>query len=242
VSVARAPSGRPGGRHLLRSGGLAAALVADAGVGPGDLVVDVGAGSGMLTRALAAAGARVLAVEPDRRLARRLRRVAPEASVVEADALEISWPREPFRVVSNLPFAHAAAICRSLLSDPYVPLVSADLIVEWGFAAKRARLWPSTAQTVVWGVWYELSVARRLEPAAFVPAPSVAAGVLRARRRARPLVAPASAAAFERFVRRGFAASSHARERDVHAWARAFTPPSGAARTVPRMTRHGRTT
>jgi 23S rRNA (adenine-N6)-dimethyltransferase len=239
LSSARVPSARPGGRHLLRSRRLAEAIVADAGVERGELVVDVGAGSGMLTAPLLATGARVRALEPDRRLAARLRRACPGAHVVEADALLEPWPREPFRVVANLPFAHAAAICRSLLGDPRVPLVAADLVVEWDFAAKRARLWPSTAQTVVWSAWYELSVARRIEPAAFAPVPSAAAGVLRARRRARPLVAPADAARFEDFVRAGFRRAG-ARELDPHAWASSWEESSGRSRTVTPMTRRNR--
>ena len=241
MSVARAPSARPGCRHLLRSAGLAAALVADALVAPGDLVVDIGAGSGMLTRALLDAGARVVAIEPDRRFARRLRRAAPAADVREREAGPDVWPDEPFRVVANLPFGRAAEICRLLLSDPTVPLVSADLIVEWDLAAKRARVWPSTAQSVIWGAWYELAVTRRLEPSAFAPVPSVAAGVLRARRRERPLVRPVDAAGFERFVRHAFATSARARDRDAHAWARAFAEPSGAPRTVKPVIRRGRT-
>jgi 23S rRNA (adenine-N6)-dimethyltransferase len=224
VSVARVPPARPGGRHLLRSTGLAAELVADALVRPGDLVVDVGAGSGMLTQALVDAGARVIAVEPDRRLGSRLRRTS--AIVVATDARAFEWPAEPFKVVANLPFAHAAEICRSLLSDPRVPLLSADLIVEWNFAAKRVRVWPSTAQTVVWSAWYELSVVRRLEPRSFAPAPSVAGGVLRARRRERPLVRPADASRYERFVRQGFR-RDRARERDAHAWALAWRSRPG---------------
>lgn len=67
--------------------------------------------------------------------------------------------------------AAAADICRSLLSDAAVPLRAADLVVEWDFAAKRARLWPSTALTVVWSAWYELSIVRRLGPQAFAPPP-----------------------------------------------------------------------
>jgi len=224
VSVARVPPARPGGRHLLRSSALAAEIVRDAGVVAGDLVVDLGAGSGMLTRALVGAGARVLAVEPDRRLGARLRGLP--VTVLQEDALAVDWPREPFRVVANLPFLHAADICRRLLADPGVPLLSADLIVEWDFAAKRARLWPSTAQGVIWGAWYELAVVRRIEPRAFAPVPSVAAGVLRARRRERPLVRPADASRYERFVRHGFR-RDRARERDAHAWASAWRSRPG---------------
>jgi 23S rRNA (adenine-N6)-dimethyltransferase len=239
LSSARVPTARPGGRHLLRSRRLAEAIVADAAVEHGELVVDVGAGSGMLTAALLAAGARVLAIEPDRRLAARLRRACPEAQIVEADALLAPWPREPFRVVANLPFAHAASICRSLLGDPLVALSGADLVVEWDFAAKRARLWPSTAQTVVWSAWHELAVVRRIDPRAFAPVPSVAAGVLRARRRVHPLVAPADAARYEAFVRDGFRRAG-ARELDPHAWAARWQESSACARTVTRMTRRNR--
>lgn len=92
-----------------------------------------------------------------------------------------------------------------------MPLVAADLIVEWDFASKRARLWPSTAQTVLWSAWYELAVVRRLPPAAFTPPPSVAGGVLRARRRTVPLVPARDARRFERFVRDGFRRDRHAR-------------------------------
>jgi 23S rRNA (adenine-N6)-dimethyltransferase len=215
-------SPRPGGRHLLRSSALAAEIVRDAGIAPGDLVVDVGAGSGMLTRALIAAGARVRAIEPDRIHARRLRRACPSADVIETDARAVPWPHEPFRVVANLPFAVAADLCRSLLGDPRVPLVGADVIVEWDFAAKRARLWPSTARTVVWSAWYELAVVRRLPPAVFAPPPSVAAGVLRARRRPVPLVPERDAVRFERFVRDGFRRERRARELDPHTWAVRF--------------------
>lgn len=193
----------------------------------------------MLTRPLVASGARVLAVEPDRRLAARLRRAVPGATVLEQRMEDVEWPREEFSVVANLPFAEAGAICRALLSEPGVQLRSADLIVEWDFAAKRARLWPSTAQTVLWNAWYELAIVRRLEPVQFAPVPSVAGGVLRARRRERPLVRPADAAAYERFVRRGFRSSAAARERDPHAWAHAFLT-SGRARSVPAVRRRGR--
>src|SRR5205823_8911325 len=135
---------------------LAAALGADAGVGLDDLVLDLGAGAGALTRELARRAGRVWAVELDAALARELERRFGGTSVrvVRADATRLRWPAEPFKVVANLPFGSAAAILRALLDDPAVPLVSADLVVQWELAAKRAAAWPSTFAGAYWGAWY----------------------------------------------------------------------------------------
>ena len=119
-----------------------------------------------------------------------------------------------------------------------MPLVRADVIVEWGVAVKRALPWPSTVNDVVWGAWYETSAARRLPRAAFEPQPSVDAGVLVFERRADPLVPARSAGSYRRFVAAGFrrglrsvvppphAAGAAARIRPA---SRARCPPVGGA-------------
>jgi 23S rRNA (adenine-N6)-dimethyltransferase len=197
----RPRSHRGRGRHFLRSSKLAAELVRAAGVGRGDLVLDLGAGSGVLTGALTRTGARVVAVEIDAELAAGLRRRFDD--VVEGDALRVALPREPFKVVANLPFGAGTAILRRLL-DPRVPLEAADVIVEWGLATKRAAVWPSTQLGAYWGAWFELSVRRRLPRCVFAPPPSVDAGVLRFLRREEPLVPVRDARAYSGFLARGY--------------------------------------
>jgi 23S rRNA (adenine-N6)-dimethyltransferase len=173
------------------------------------LVLDLGAGRGALARALVDVGARVRAIELDPASLTELRaRFAsnPRVEVVEGDATLLPLPAEPFAVVANLPFAAGTAILRRALGDPRVPLTQLDVIVEWGLAAKRTAVWPSTLLGCMWGAWYELSLVRRVPRACFAPPPSVDAAVLRATRRSRPLVPPAEAAAYEALLSRAFEA------------------------------------
>jgi 23S rRNA (adenine-N6)-dimethyltransferase len=211
VAGRASPQARPRGRHSLRSRAFADELVRDAGVVPGTLVLDLGAGGGLLTRALLDAGAWVRAVELDAAALRQLRTRFggdPRVEVVEADATTLSVPTRPFAVVGNLPFAAGTAILRRLLGDPRVPLTQLDAIVEWGLAAKRTAVWPSTLLGCTWGAWYELRLVRRVPRASFAPPPSVDAAVLRATRRAEPLVPQAEAREYVALLRRAFGAQA----------------------------------
>jgi 23S rRNA (adenine-N6)-dimethyltransferase len=199
VSV-RVRQPRARGQHFLRSSALAADIVRSAGIAPSDVVVDLGAGTGVLTSALARAGADVIAVELDPALAGRLRARFPR--VLEGDARRVPLPRRPFRVVANLPFDAGTDILRRLFAEPN--LVTADVIVQWEVASKRAAIWPSTALGVIWAAWFELSLVRRLPPESFAPPPAVDAAVLRAVRRADALVPAEDARGYAEFVQTGF--------------------------------------
>lgn len=216
---------RPRSQHFLRPA-FAAQLVRDAGIERDDLVVDLGAGTGRLTDELARVARRVIAVELDPALARRLRGRWPNVSVVEGDATRFPLPREPFRVVANVPFHRTTDLLHVLLDDPTTPLERADLVVEWGVAFKRSVPWPSSISGVVWGAFYEATLARRLPREAFEPPPATDAGVLVFRRRAEPLVPCQAVAAYHRFVSRGFRNGAGkgraARDLDAHAWAGRF--------------------
>jgi 23S rRNA (adenine-N6)-dimethyltransferase len=195
------------GQHFLAGGWLAAELVEQAGVGAGDLVVEIGAGTGVLTEALARRAGRVVAVECDPRLADRTRRRLasyPNVRVVTADALALPAPRKPFRVVANLPFGTTAAMLRRLLGDPRSRLERADLILQEQAARRYAAARPGSPETIRWGTVYELTTGRRLGPGCFRPPPRVGAAVLVARRRRPPLVPPTGQARFAALLTTAF--------------------------------------
>ena len=209
MAVRRRSSRSARGQHFLRSSRLAAALVREAGVARDDLVVDVGAGTGVLTRALLEAGARVVAVERDASLAGGLRaRFGSDVSVVEADILDWRLPTEAFAVVANLPYAGSGAILSRLLRGP---VTSAEVIVEWGFAEKHAAIWPATLKGAYWRAFYEVEIARRLDRAAFTPPPGVDAAVLRFTRRTHPLVPMTESQRYWRFLSEAFHATTEVR-------------------------------
>ena len=209
MAVRRRSSRSARGQHFLRSSRLAAALVREAGVAEDDLVVDIGAGTGVLTRALLEIGARVVAVERDASLALGLRaRFGGAVSVVEADVLDWRLPTERFAVVANLPFAGSGAILSHLLRGP---VTSAEVIVEWGFAEKHAAIWPATLKGAFWRAFYEVEIARRLDRSAFAPPPSVDAAVLRFTRRTDPLVPLTESQQYWRFLSEAFQATTEVR-------------------------------
>jgi 23S rRNA (adenine-N6)-dimethyltransferase len=199
-----ARSGAPAlGQHFLHRS-LAAELVRHALVGRDDLVVEIGAGSGVLTTALARRARSVIAVELDPRLARGLRSTFaddPSVRVVEGDARAWSLPREPFRVFGNVPFAITTALLRHLLDDPRGAMERADLIVQSEVARKRTADPPRNAMSLGWGPWWTFAIERHIPSHNFRPPPRVDAALLSIRRRDPPLVPATELTAFRHLVR-----------------------------------------
>ncbi|MDQ1481724.1 MAG: rRNA (adenine-N6)-dimethyltransferase [Actinomycetota bacterium] len=223
-----APSRRRLGQHFLGSAQLAARLVADAGVQGHDRVVDFGAGTGVLTAALAGRAASVLAIELDVSLAGRLAtRFAetPNVVVLHADARDVPLPRTPYRVVANPPFGRTAAILHRLLDHPEGALVRADLVVQWQVARHRARVHegpPLDLLGAIWAPWWRFARGRRLPAGSFNPRPAVDAAVLEVVPRDEPLVPVDDFERYATFVRHGFGSRSDAPEREVGEWVARF--------------------
>jgi 23S rRNA (adenine-N6)-dimethyltransferase len=184
---------------------VAEEIVEAAGLVPGELVIEVGAGSGTLARALVRRAVRLIAVEPDPDWAHRLRErlVGNRAvQVIARDFLSIDLPREPFRVVGSLPFGRTTDILRRLLDDPAIPLRRADVIVQWEVALKRAANPPATLLSTAWAPWWEIELLRRIPSQKFRPVPSVDGGLLAITRRDPPILPRTMAPSYAAFLRR----------------------------------------
>ena len=210
-----------------------------AGVGPGDDVVEIGAGVGSLTLPLAATGARVTAVEIDHRVAEVLREVVePEGvTVVEGDALRLDWDdvlagRDGWVLVANLPYNVATPLICDLLDD--VPRIGRMLVMVQREVGERLAAGPGQPAygipSVKVAYWATARVAGRVPPTVFLPQPKVESVLLEIRRRDRPAVGADRDRLFE-LVRRGFGQRRKMLRRslagvvDAEAFARAGVAP-----------------
>jgi 23S rRNA (adenine-N6)-dimethyltransferase len=159
----------------------AARIVADAGIRPGELVVDLGAGRGALTAHLLATGARVIAVELHAERARQLsERFGERITVVRADLAELRYPRRPYRVVASPPYGLSSVVLRSLLA-PGSRLLRADLVLQRAVVHRyEAGQAPGANR---WLRAFDVTAGRALPRRAFRPPPAVDSGVLVIRRR-----------------------------------------------------------
>jgi 23S rRNA (adenine-N6)-dimethyltransferase len=162
----------------------AARVVAAAGVRPGELVLDIGAGTGALTGPLVRAGARVVAVELHPGRAALLRQRFPQITVVQADARSLRLPGRPFRVVASPPYGITAHLLDLLLA-PGTRLIAADLVLQRAVVRKYgARYEPRAGPTAARRARaYELSTGLAVPRYAFRPPPRVDSAVLVVRRR-----------------------------------------------------------
>jgi 16S rRNA (adenine1518-N6/adenine1519-N6)-dimethyltransferase len=183
------------GQHFLIDPNLAAAIAVDAGIEPGDAVVDVGAGLGALTTALAEQGAgRVLAIEFDRALVPALRSVAaayPVIEVLAADATKVDWPaildERTWIACGNLPYNVGTAIVLSVLErapmvQRLVVMVQREVADRFvATPAAREGYGPTSLRVAYRG---DASILRPVPPSVFWPRPSVASAIVRIERRA----------------------------------------------------------
>jgi 16S rRNA (adenine1518-N6/adenine1519-N6)-dimethyltransferase len=195
------------GQNFLSDPNLLDAIVRDAELGSGDVVLEVGAGEGVLTERLADAAGHVHAAEIDRRLEPALAALASRGNVSLhwGDAMELDLAAldpAPTAVVSNLPYSVATPVILRTVAE--LPAVDRWTVMVQREIADRLRAAPGSrtygSPSALVQLACEVRLLRTVDPAVFRPRPRVESAILAMRR-----TGPGADAATRELVRAAFA-------------------------------------
>lgn len=217
------------GQHFLADGNITRKIVDLAGVKPGDRVVEVGAGTGTLTVALARAGASVIAYEIDHGLRPILEEVTSgfdvELRMVDVMTVDLSSELDggPWKMVANLPYNVGTPILLDALRS--ADQIERFVIMVQREVAERLIAEPGGKEfglpSVVAGIHAKGTIDFRVPPQVFFPAPSVESAVVVLDRK----VAPGTA---ERAIEIASSAFQQRRKMLRRSLARVFDDPAAA--------------
>lgn len=198
----RVTRGRPKlGQHFLRDARYADRAVEAAKLVKDDIVLEVGPGTGVLTRRLIATGARVIAVELDAELADGIARDLPRVDLIRGDAVQVELPRFS-ACVSNLPYQISSPFLFRLLEREFRVAVLllqkefADRLVARPGSGEYGRLTVNASRRA------DVKIIAKVPPGAFDPPPRVDSALVLLSPRAPGFDVPPN---FDDVVERAFA-------------------------------------
>ncbi len=195
-------------QHFLRSPRLVAELVGHSNIRPCDLVLDLGAGSGIITSVLARRAGRVIAVESEPRTAELLRKntaALSNVSIETRDILKVALPNEPYKVFANIPFHLSSPIVRRLTEAKHAP-TSIYLIVQRQFANKllaNDKHFTSQLGAMI-APWWSVRIRKPLRKTDFTPPPAVDTVLIEIKQRSEPLLPVAQQPHYARLIETAF--------------------------------------
>lgn len=170
------------GQHFLKNFAYAAKLAHAAGITPGDTVLEIGSGKGVLTKALLAQGCRVVAIEKDEMLVNVLREKFSDA--VKSGTLEVIAedvrdfiPREgDYIVAANIPYYITGEIIRKFLTAQHQPRTIALLVQKE--VAQRIVSKKESILSLSVKAYGTPKIVARVNRKHFSPSPSVDSAIL----------------------------------------------------------------
>ena len=203
------------GQHFLANEGVLRKIVGAIDPRPSNVIVEVGAGRGLLTARLAERAGRVVTIEKDDRLIPALEETMPaNVEVVHADILRTDLREilersgaSTFRLVGNIPYSISSPLLFRVLDDR--DLLSDCVLLLQKEVAERVTAGPGTKRYAPLGILlqneFEARVAFTVAPGSFSPPPKVQSALLVLERRATPLQPGAADEPFRAFLRAAFA-------------------------------------
>ena len=197
-------------QHFLRNPRLIAELIGHSNIRRGDLVIDIGAGSGAITAVLVCRCRQVLAYENEPGILNKLQqnmRRHKNVKVIAQDFLQAKLPDEPYKVFANIPFHLSADIVRKLTNNEMHAPRSIYLIVQKQFAQKIVpsdRHFTSQLGTQL-APWWQTRIRRPLRRTDFTPPPAVDTVLLELKPRSEPLLSTLERDEYQSFVAKCYA-------------------------------------
>lgn len=201
-----------GSQHFLRSPRIVEELLAKTDIKSTDIVYDIGAGSGVISSALAPLVREVVAIEVDPRTTHLLKRnihdvhAFKNVKIIEEDFLTLPLPAYPYKIFSNIPFHISAPIVKRFFNSEHGP-ETAYLIVQKQFGQKlvssEAKRFTSQLGMLI-GAEYTVKIIRNLRRDDFKPQPAVDTVLIEMKRRKLPLIEKGRLKAYERFTEECF--------------------------------------
>jgi 23S rRNA (adenine-N6)-dimethyltransferase len=193
-------------QNFLKSPRLVERLVAKSTIDQNDTVYEIGAGKGIITAELARAAGRVIAIEKDPLLVRRLRerfQGLANVEIVERDFLTFSITERDYKIFANIPYNITANVVRKILYVRPLPY-EAYLILQKEPAQKFSGHPNETEFSILTKPFFEFKILHRLKRTDFDPEPKVDSVLLMIKRRPAPLIQSNDVASFRDFVQFGF--------------------------------------
>jgi len=188
---AKQPFNKALGQHFLVHDDVLERTVAWAEVDVEDHVLEIGPGPGTLTEVLLSKGCKVTAIELDSGACDHLRSVFADAiteetlTLLEGDALQVSWPTDLTRVVANIPYQISSplidVITRYHRNPKTTPLQDIVMLVQEEFAERVVMEYESDVGSLgmVVALDFDAELGERVGPHAFSPMPKVHSRLLR---------------------------------------------------------------
>ena len=177
------------GQHFLRSSSAVKAIVGAGSVGAADTVLEIGPGEGVLTAALLATGAHIVAVEKDRDLIPVLSErfsaelAAGQLELIEADVLDFDPSKHglaggAYKLVANIPYYITGAIFEKFLTEETPPSLMVVLIQKEVATRIVARDGKQSILSISVRAFGAPKITAKVPASAFRPVPKVDSAVL----------------------------------------------------------------
>ncbi|MBT3292879.1 ribosomal RNA small subunit methyltransferase A [Candidatus Peregrinibacteria bacterium] len=169
------------GQHFLSDEKVLSEILEAANVSKEDTVVEIGPGVGVLTKELLELAKNVTAIELDARFIRLLKIYTgnnPNLNVIQGNALNVDLPKEPYKIVANIPYHITSPLLHHAFLESEVYPKSMTLLIQREVAEKICNKKNAGILTILVNLFGTPRIVTHVAPKSFIPPPKVKSSVL----------------------------------------------------------------